>query len=200
MLLDSDLPSKGGTHGTSRAPPNKALQQLNAGTLARPEQPTRHPIRRSIPLPESKRRILVSQRMFEPTLGLLDALREHRRLRGGDEITEKYDAFMLDPGLGPPVYLSCDGRIIWDDDGWGVVGTRADAIASVLAGIKKTGIVDLRNLLPVRPSASVDCPECDATGWFDAHGQFQDVNGRPFSIICMTCAGLGWTDHSLVLT
>jgi hypothetical protein len=53
-------------------------------------------------LPEFKRRILVSKRLFEPTPTLLDALREHRRLRGGDEIAEKYDAFMLDPGLGPP--------------------------------------------------------------------------------------------------
>ena len=137
--------------------------------------------------------------MFETTPKLLAALPEHRRLRGGDEITEKFDAFMLDSGLGPPAYLSSDGRVVWDDDGWRVVGTRADAIASVLAGVRKTGILDLVSLLPPRAPMSVDCAECDATGWFDAHGQFQDVNGRPFSVVCMTCAGLGWTAPSLVV-
>jgi len=138
--------------------------------------------------------------MFEPSPQLLAALREQRRLRGTDDIMETHDAFMLDPGLGPPVYLSSDGRVVWDDDGWGVAGTRAEAFASILAGVKKTGILELLSLLPPRVEASVDCGECSASGWFDAHGQLQDINGRPFSFVCMKCAGLGWTAPSLRLT
>jgi hypothetical protein len=138
--------------------------------------------------------------MFEPSAQLLAALREQRRLRGTDGIMERHDAFMLDPGLGPPVYLSSDGRVIWDDDGWGVVGTRADALSSILAGVKRTGILELLSLLPPRPAVSVNCPECSASGWFDAHGQLRDVSGHPYSVVCMNCAGLGWTAPSLVLT
>src|SRR5829696_6656613 len=106
---------------------------LNGGTLARPERSPRagHSSRLSFHLSQSKRRTLVSVRMFEPSAQLLAVLREQRRLRGTDDIMETHDAFMLDPGLGPPVYLSSDGRVVWDDDGWGVVGTRADALASI---------------------------------------------------------------------
>jgi hypothetical protein len=151
-------------------------------------------------LSEPTRRILVSGRIFELTPHLLAALREYRQVRGGDDITEIYDAFMLDAGLGPPTYLSSDGRIIWDDDMWGVVGTRAEAVAAILVGVKKTGLIELRELLPSRPAAAADCPECSGTGRFDAHGQLQDIDGRPFSVVCMRCAGLGWTSASMVLT
>lgn len=107
---------------------------------------------------------------------------------------------MLDGGLGPPVYLSSDGRIIWDDDGWGVVGTRAEALASIVVGAKKIGIRDLLNLLPSRPTSSLDCPECSGSGWFDAYGQLRNTSGQLFSVVCMKCAGLGWTAPSLMLT
>jgi len=138
--------------------------------------------------------------MFEPNAQLVAALREQRRVRGTDDVMQTYDAFMLDPGLGPAVYLTSDGRIVWDDDGWGVVGSRADAFASILAGAKKTGIADLLALLPQRTTEAIDCPHCAATGWFDAHGQLKDVNGRLFSVVCMKCAGLGWTDPSILLS
>jgi hypothetical protein len=98
------------------------------------------------------------------------------------------------------VYLSSDGRIVWEDDGWGVVGTRVEALAAISAGVKKTGVVDLRGLLPTRSAMSIDCPECSASGWFDAHGELKDIHGQLFSVVCMNCAGLGWTASSLVLT
>jgi hypothetical protein len=149
---------------------------------------------------ESERRILVSVQLFEPTPDMLAALRERRKSRGEDDVTATYDAFMLEPGLGPPTYLSSDGRIIWDDDIWGVVGTRGEALAAIQAGVKKTGVVELGHLLPLRPFAAADCSECSATGWFDAHGQLRDAGGMAFSVVCMKCAGLGWTAASLVLT
>ena len=146
------------------------------------------------------RRIVVSDVLFELTPELVAALREVRDARGGDDITESHDAFMLDPGLGPATYLSSDGRIIWDDDMWGVVGTRGEALSAIPAGARKTGLAGLRDLLPSRPATGTDCPDCSATGWFDAHGELRDVHGRPFSFVCPKCAGLGWTSPTVVLT
>jgi hypothetical protein len=151
-------------------------------------------------MPESTRRVLVSVELFQPSKELLSELREYRQVNGADDLMKTYDAFMLDPGLGPAIYLSSDGRIVWDDDGWGVLGTRADALAAIRAGVNKTGVQRLLALLPSRESGSIDCPNCDATGRFDAHGQLRDVSGQRFSIVCVTCAGLGWTAPSVVLT
>jgi len=149
---------------------------------------------------QSGRRIVVSARLFALSPGLIARLRIAREEGGPDDVTAAYDAFMLDPGLGPLTYLSSDGRIVWDDDGWGVVGTRAQAFAAILVGTKKTGILELRELLPTREPQATDCAKCSATGWFDAGGQLADLEGRPFSLVCPTCAGLGWTSPSIVLS
>ncbi len=146
----------------------------------------------------SERRILVSVRLFELKPSLLALLREHRQRRNdGDPIAERYDAFLLDPGLGPAVFLSSDGRIIWDDDGWGVRVNRGEAFTSILAGVKKTGIAELRTLLPPRPAESADCAECAATGWRTFGDEAQ---GKVMSFLCDKCGGLGWTAPSVVRT
>ena len=149
---------------------------------------------------QSKRRLVVSARIFEPSEVLIARLREVERQRGTDEVAKTHDAFLLDPGLGPPTYLSSDGRIVWDDDIWGVRGTRAEAFAAIVAGVRKTGVLELRELLPPRGSSAIDCRDCSATGRFDAQGQRKDADGKVFSIVCPKCAGLGWTESSLVLT
>lgn len=152
-------------------------------------------------MPEPAHRILVSAKLFQLNEGLLSELRDYRqKCHGADHLMKAYDAFMLDPGLGPAIYLSSDGRIIWDDDGWGVVGTRAEGLAAIRAGAKKTGLQGLLGVFPSRTAASVDCPECDATGRFDAHGQLVDVNGQRVSVVCTACAGLGWTAPTVHLT
>lgn len=149
---------------------------------------------------KEERRILISARIFAPTVRCLEALQRRRERCAGDDITARYDAFMLDPGLGPPVYLSSDGRIIWDDDIRGVVGTRGEAFSALAAGCKRTGVVELLELIPPRPVASADCSECAAAGWFDFHGRLKDTSGTAFSVVCMKCAGLGWTAPSVILT
>lgn len=149
---------------------------------------------------QSERRIVVSARIFELSTQLIAKLRHVQERRGSDDIAREYDAFMLDPGMGPPTYLSSDGRIVWDDDIWGVIGTRAEAFAAIMAGVRKTGLVELRDLLPSRGPSSVDCPECLATGWFDWHGQLKDFVGQSMSFVCPKCGGLGWTAPSVVLT
>jgi hypothetical protein len=82
---------------------------------------------------------------------------------------------------------------------WGVQGTRADAFAAILVGIQKTGVERLRELVPSRTPDAVDCTDCSATGRFDAEGRMTDVQGRRFSVICMSCAGLGWRSQALDL-
>ena len=56
---------------------------------------------------------------------------------------------------------------------------------------KKTGVSDLRKLLPVRPSDEPNCPDCDGTGIF-GRGELKDLNGQPMSVGCSGCWGLGW--------
>jgi hypothetical protein len=146
------------------------------------------------------RRIVVSRRLFAPSPALLTLMACVQNKRGADDITVAYGAYMLDPGLGPPTYLTADGRIVWDDDLWGIMGTRGEAFSSIMAGVKKTGVQQLRELLPEREATASDCHDCSASGWFDAHGELQDLEGRPFSFVCPRCAGLGWTSPALVLT
>jgi hypothetical protein len=149
---------------------------------------------------EFERRLLISVPLFRISPELLAALRSFQAGRGNDRVAEEHDAFMLDPGLGPATYLTSDGRILWDDDLWDVPGTRAEAVASIFAGIRKTGIAALREILPVRPSDATDCGNCEGTGRWDAHGRLKDVTGPSSSFICMECAGLGWKDPSVALT
>jgi hypothetical protein len=145
------------------------------------------------------RRILISRRLFIPDEDLVLALRAIRETRGFDEIAVRYDAFVLDGGLGPPTYLSADGRLIWDDDIWGVRGTFGEALAAVVAGSRKNALPTLRVLLPSRDEAAFDCAECDATGQVDAHGQMRDVEGRRLSVVCPLFGGLGWQSAKISL-
>jgi hypothetical protein len=138
-------------------------------------------------------RLVMSEKLFDlpPELVVelrqVEASREYR-----DGIMGKYGAFLLDPGLGPATYLLPDGRVLWSDCDWGVEGTQADVYMAIVVGAYKTGVRRLLDLLPPRPLDASDCQECDGTGWFSFHGQLVDVNGSPFSVVCMTCAGLGW--------
>jgi hypothetical protein len=137
----------------------------------------------------TERRLLVSKPLFRLSPSLLEALRLLRDQRGHESITRQFDAFMLDPGLGPATFVSSDGRVLWDDDGWGVKGTRADAFASILAGAQKTGLPELRELLPSRPADASDCSGCAGLGRIKLSPQV--------SSLCMTCGGLGWSSPTL---
>jgi hypothetical protein len=146
-------------------------------------------------------KIIVSARLSDPDAGLLAELRQHRESSGWqDEITQGYKAFLLHGGLGPPTYLTEDGRILWHDDIWDVQPTRGLAISAIVAGAKRTGIARLMDLLPRRPEDASTCAECDGSGWFDAHGQLKDVAGKPFAYVCTSCAGLGWKAASFELS
>jgi hypothetical protein len=122
---------------------------------------------------------VVSERYFVVPGDLLEQLRNLRASRPADEIESTHDAFLLDPGLGPPTYLAADGRILWDDDSWGVEPTRGEAYAAIVVGARKTGLRDLLRLLPPRPPGTPDCGECNGTG-------------RLAAGLCSACRGVGW--------
>lgn len=138
-------------------------------------------------------RLVVSETPFDLPPELVAELRQFEASREDRTgIMYGQEAFLLDPGLGPPTYLLLDGRVLWVDCGWGVEGSQAAAYQAIVVGAFKTGVRRLLDLLPPRPSDARDCQECDGTGWFSFHGQLMDVNGAPFSVICVKCAGLGW--------
>src|SRR6185436_10923397 len=99
----------------------------------------------------SERRLVISQKYFQVPADLLERLQGLRASRPADAIEREHDAFLLDPGVGPPTYLAADGRILWDDDMWGVEPTRGEAYAAIVVGARKTGVRDLLRLLPPRP-------------------------------------------------
>ena len=122
---------------------------------------------------------MVSEKYFVVPGDLLEQLRNLRASRPADEIESAHDAFLLDPGLGPPTYLAADGRILWDDDSWGVEPTRGEAYAAIVVGARKTGLRDLLRLLPPRPPGTPDCGESNGTG-------------RLGAALCSVCRGVGW--------
>lgn len=102
------------------------------------------------------------------------------------EVEEKYDAFLLDPGMGPMTYITSDGRILSDYRTWDGKGIRFETsldavVAALVGGSKKTGIASLLNLIPPLENG-VPCSTCNGTRWFPLQ------NGK---FVCPKCSGRG---------
>jgi hypothetical protein len=102
------------------------------------------------------------------------------------EVEDRYDAFLLDPGMGPMTYITSDGRILRDSRTWDGEGiqfeTSLDGVISALVvGAKKTGFVSLLDLIPPLENGT-RCSTCHGTRWF--HSQIGEV-------VCPTCRGRG---------
>lgn len=102
------------------------------------------------------------------------------------EIEEEYDAFLMDPGMGPMIYLTSDGRILSDHRTWDGEGIQFEtildhAISFLVAGAKMTGIESLLDLIPPLAN-SVQCEICQGTRWFTC-GKHQ--------LVCPACFGRG---------
>ncbi len=105
------------------------------------------------------------------------------------EVEDKYDAFLLDPGMGPMTYLTADGRIlsdyrIWDGEGIQFETTLERAVPALVVGAKNTGIQSLLELIPSLPNSTI-CNTCHGSRWF----RFGTRETR--EIVCPTCSGLG---------
>src|SRR5262249_30846661 len=94
-----------------------------------------------------------------------------RQLPRRDEIEEAHDAFIMDPGMGPVLYLTADGRVLVDGSGWDDEplreATEEEAIAAIVIGAKKKGIPELLELLP--RGANI-CSTCAGTHWAPLRG------------------------------
>jgi len=107
-----------------------------------------------------------------------------------EEIEDQQDAFLLDPGMGPMVYLTSDGRILEDSRGWDgdevveVTGYRANA--ALVVGAKKTGIAELLGLIEPPPVGSKVCSKCKGTR------MAAPVEGFGHEFPCEACGARGW--------
>lgn len=112
------------------------------------------------------------------------------------EVEDREDAFLLDPGMGPMTYLTTDGRVLEDHRSWDGDGLREatfdDAIAALVVGAKKTGLVDLLNLLPVCPDDGSPCAHCEGERWD------KSLRDLGLQIICGLCRGRGWMTSALL--
>ncbi|WP_437562800.1 hypothetical protein [Sorangium sp. So ce542] len=109
-----------------------------------------------------------------------------------DEVEDKYDAFLLDPGMGPMAYLTSDGRVLEDLRGWDgdeiveVDGFRAHS--ALIVGARNTRIVELLELIPQPPPGSSVCSKCNGKR------VAEPVPGFGTELPCNACDARGWMD------
>jgi hypothetical protein len=115
--------------------------------------------------------------------------------RWEDELESAHDAFLLDPGMGPMLYLTADGRVLIDGRGWDGEPLREatddEATVALVVGAKKTGIAGLFDLLPPRPPEGSSCPTC--RGARVERLPATDPERPPPELVCSACKGRGWT-------
>ena len=130
----------------------------------------------------------VPEALFDELLGL------QREREWKDATTEREVAVCLFAGLGNPIYLTRDGRVLvgpcWPDDPPELrAATENEAIGGFVIGAKRFGRPELLTLLPPQPLGARTCGACTGTRWF----RFTDVTGSPANVLCPECAGRGWT-------
>jgi len=121
-------------------------------------------------------------------------LRLQAERRWADEVTQFKDTVCLFPGLGTPLYLTRDGRILagpcWPDDPPETrPATDDEAVGGLVLGAKQFDCSELLTLLPPRPQEAKTCPQCTGTRWLGLRG----ADGKAFEVICPQCSGRGWT-------
>jgi len=117
---------------------------------------------------------------------LLSELRA-RKDEPDDAIRKWGEAFLLDPGLDPALWLLADGRVIVDERAFGSEVVRAasdeEAIGAIVIGTRKTGVHELLTLLPTRPPHATECSRCGGNG---------SVPMASSEVVCVECHGAGW--------
>jgi len=114
-----------------------------------------------------------------------------------DEVEAQYDAFLLDPGMGPMTYLTANGRVLWDMRTWDgdsvvVLDELDKAIGAIVVGVENTGIEALYELLPTAPDDAQTCPMCRGTR------RSKPVPEFAREMICGLCAGRGWATATMI--
>jgi hypothetical protein len=110
------------------------------------------------------------------------------------EVEDAHDAFLLDPGMGPMVYLTAKGHVLIDGRSWDGEPLREasedEAIAALVVGARKTGIAELVDLIPHPPADAVSCPMCKESRYAEI------VEGC--EMVCPLCRGRGWALPSML--
>jgi hypothetical protein len=110
------------------------------------------------------------------------------------EVEDEHDAFLLDPGMGPMMFLTADGRVLRDGRSWDGEALREatddEAIATLVVGAEKTGIAALLGLIPPSPAEGMPCARCEGLR------MAEPAPGAGFHIICTQCWGRGWVVQS----
>ena len=114
-----------------------------------------------------------------------------------DEVERTFDAFLLDPGMGPMTYLASDGRILRDNRGWD--GDTIDeeesedsALEMIVIGARKTGVSELLRLLPAPIPASRKCPGCRGA-------RYREPSREGLTwFVCSVCSGRGWATQAMI--
>ncbi len=127
---------------------------------------------------------------FEIPENLIPRLKELQTKDTHHDIVKLEDAVIMFGGMGDPLYLTFDGRVIIDEcfmeeKGPREAETLAEAAMAVVVGAKVRNLPELLSILPDQPSDAIDCDNCEKSGWFRPGG----VLG-PF--VCGDCGGLGW--------
>jgi hypothetical protein len=129
---------------------------------------------------------------------VLHALRQAQPDRWGDPLLREHDAFMLDPGMGPALILTTDGRVLEDGTCWDGTPVKEvtddGALEAIVIGFRKTGVSALLELLPPRPAIASDCPRCHGDRFAPPHveGASAEQLAQFPPFICTFCHGLGW--------
>ena len=131
---------------------------------------------------------------FDIPENLIPRLKElQEKDAGKDEIIESENAVTMFYGMGDPMYLTLDGRVLIDecfieDKGLREAKTLNEATMAVVIGAKVRDFPGLLAILPARPENAIDCRNCEQTGWFMAGGSL-----GPF--VCHECGGFGWKEN-----
>ncbi|HRH44303.1 MAG TPA: hypothetical protein PKY82_21900 [Pyrinomonadaceae bacterium] len=124
---------------------------------------------------------------FDIPTKLVPKLRELQTKDLRDKEVESEDVVLMFGGLGDPMYLTFDGRVIildWmDESPPREAKTLKEATIAIVIGAKIRNCPELLNLLPLRPPDSINCAKCEK-GWIKCTDNF--------TIICHDCGGLGW--------
>src|SRR5690349_10600691 len=111
---------------------------------------------------------------FDIPENLIPRLKQLQKKDAHYEIVESENAIVMFYGLGDPLYLTLDGRVIIEDMLDDVppreAQTLSEAAMAVVVGAKVRDFPELLSILPARPQSAIDCQNCEKTGWFKAGG------------------------------
>lgn len=126
---------------------------------------------------------------FEISEELIPRLKELQEKDANYSIVKSENAVVMFYGLGDPLYLTFDGRVLiedmLDDIPPREAKTLAEAATAIVAGAKAHNFPELLSILPSRPQNADDCKNCETSGYVKLF-----ENADPF--ICGDCGGLGW--------